>query len=83
MPISLTIKGPDGQERRVSFDAGKVTIGSDPRCDVAITDPGVSAEQCVIVERDDRVELFDIGESGGVLINGTPVQHAEVAQKRQ
>jgi sigma-B regulation protein RsbU (phosphoserine phosphatase) len=79
VPISLTIKGPDGQEKRASFDAGKVTIGSDPRCDVAITDPGVCAEQCVIVEREDRVELFDIGESGGVLINGTPVQHAEVA----
>jgi serine phosphatase RsbU (regulator of sigma subunit) len=78
VPISLTIKGPDGQEKRVDFDAGKVTVGSDPRCDVAITDPGVSAEQCVIVERDDRVELFDIGESGGVLLNGTRVQHADV-----
>jgi sigma-B regulation protein RsbU (phosphoserine phosphatase) len=78
VPISLTIKGPDGQERRVDFGAGKVTVGSDPRCDVPITDPGVSPEQCVIVERDDSVELFDIGESGGVLLNGTPVQHAEV-----
>ncbi|MHC4819305.1 MAG: GAF domain-containing protein, partial [Planctomycetota bacterium] len=78
MPISLTIKGPDGQERRVDFGAGKITVGADPRCDVAITDPGVSPEQCVIVERADRVELFDIGESGGVLLNGTPVQHATV-----
>ncbi|MHC4160747.1 MAG: SpoIIE family protein phosphatase [Planctomycetota bacterium] len=78
MAISLTIRGPDGQERRVEFGGGKVTVGSDPRCDVAITDPGVSAEQCVIVERDDGVELFDIGESGGVLLNGTPVQHAQV-----
>ncbi len=78
MAISLLIKGPDGQERRVDFDAGRVTVGSDPRCDVAITDPGVSPEQCVIAERGDRVELFDIGKSGGVLVNGTPVRHADV-----
>jgi sigma-B regulation protein RsbU (phosphoserine phosphatase) len=76
--ISLAIKGPDGQEKRVAFGRAKVTVGSNPLCDVAITDPGVDAEQCVIVEREDRVELFDIGERGGVLINGTPVQHAQI-----
>ncbi|MHC4549958.1 MAG: SpoIIE family protein phosphatase [Planctomycetota bacterium] len=78
MTISLAIKGPDGQEKRVAFGRAKVTVGSNPLCDVAITDPGVDAEQCVIVEREDRVELFDIGERGGVLINGTPVQHAQI-----
>ena len=62
----------------MDYGRAKVTVGSNPLCDVAITDPGVDAEQCVIVERGDQVELFDIGESGGVLINGTPVQHAVI-----
>lgn len=78
MPISLAIKGADGQEKRLDFDRAKVTIGSNPLCDVALTDAGVDPEQCVLVVRADKVELFDIGESGGVLLNGRPVGHAEV-----
>ena len=78
MAIALAIRGPESAEKRVDFDQTKVTIGSDPRCDVAITDPGVDPEQCVIVERDDCVELFDIGESGGVLLNGKPAGHCSI-----
>jgi serine phosphatase RsbU (regulator of sigma subunit) len=78
VPISLAIKGADGQERRLDFDRSKVTIGANPLCDVPLPDPGVDPEQCVLVARADKVELFDIGESGGVLVNGRPVGHAEV-----
>lgn len=78
MPISLSVKGADGHEKRVDFDRTKVTVGSNPLCDVALSDPGVDPEQCVLVAREGKVELFDIGESGGVLLNGRPVGHAEV-----
>ncbi|MFI5403599.1 MAG: SpoIIE family protein phosphatase, partial [Planctomycetota bacterium] len=78
MPISLSIKGADGVEKRLDFDRAKVTIGSNPLCDVALSDAGVDPEQCVLVARADKVELFDIGESGGVLVNGRPVGHADV-----
>jgi len=78
VPISLAIKGADGQEKRLDFDRAKVTIGSNPLCDLALPDAGVDPEQCVLVTRADKVELFDIGESGGVLVNGRPVGHAEV-----
>ncbi len=78
MPISLAIKGADGLEKRLDFDRSKVTIGSNPLCDVALTDAGVDPEQCVLVLRGEKVELFDIGESGGVLLNGRPVGHADV-----
>lgn len=78
MPISLAIKGADGLEKRLDFDRSKVTIGSNPLCDVALSDSGVDPEQCVLVLRGDKVELFDIGESGGVLLNGRPVGHADV-----
>ncbi len=78
MPISLSVKGADGHEKRVDFDRTKVTVGSNPLCDVALSDSGVDPEQCVLVAREGKVELFDIGESGGVLLNGRPVGHAEV-----
>ncbi len=78
MPISLAIKGADGIEKRLDFDRAKVTIGSNPLCDVALSDAGVDPEQCVLVAREGKMELFDIGESGGVLVNGRPVGHADV-----
>jgi sigma-B regulation protein RsbU (phosphoserine phosphatase) len=78
VPISLAIKGGDGKEKRLDFDRPKVTIGSNPLCDVPVTDAGVDPEQCILVTREGKVELFDIGESGGVLVNGRPVGHAEV-----
>jgi sigma-B regulation protein RsbU (phosphoserine phosphatase) len=78
VPISLAIKGADGLEKRLDFDRAKITIGSNPLCDIPLPDAGVDAEQCVLVARGDKVELFDIGESGGVLVNGRPAGHVEV-----
>jgi len=78
MGICLAIKGPSGQPKRVDFDQTKVTIGSSALCDVCVFDPGVDAEQAVLVVREAGIELFDIGESGGVLVNGTPQGHSRV-----
>ncbi len=79
MAISLEIKGPDGEQRKVEFDQAKVTIGSDTLCDLCIQDDGVDRQQLVIVRRADGVELFDIGTTGGVLVNGTPQHHVRIA----
>ena len=79
MLISLVIKGPDGDRRKVEFDQQKVTVGSDTLCDVCIQDPGVDRQHLVLVRRADGIELFDIGTTGGVLVNGTPRSHVRVA----
>jgi len=76
--IRLVVKAPDGETHRVEFDRPKITLGSDPLCDVTIAEEGVEAEQAVLVAREDRHELFDIGEKGGVLLNGRPVSHAVI-----
>ncbi len=76
MPISLIVRGPGGDEKRLDFDRSKVTIGADALCDITVADPGVDREQAILVERQGVVELFDIGESGGVLVNGRPAGHA-------
>jgi sigma-B regulation protein RsbU (phosphoserine phosphatase) len=74
--ISLAIRDPDGQVHRAEFDSPKVTIGTDPLCDIPLDDPGVEAEQALLVARGEDIELFDIGQKGGVLLNGAPVRHA-------
>jgi sigma-B regulation protein RsbU (phosphoserine phosphatase) len=74
--IRLVRKGPGGETQRLEFDRPKITLGSDPLCDVTIADEGVAGEQAVLVQRDDHHEIFDIGERGGVLVNGRPVSHA-------
>lgn len=76
MGIRLVRKGPGGETQRLEFDRPKITLGSDALCDVTIADEGVAGEQAVLVEREDRHEIFDIGERGGVLVNGHPVSHA-------
>ncbi|MGH7163735.1 MAG: FHA domain-containing protein, partial [Planctomycetota bacterium] len=68
MAISILLKGPDGAEKRLDFDRSKLTLGSDPLCDVTIADDGVDREQAVLVQRGGAVELFDIGERGAVLV---------------
>lgn len=79
MSIRLAIKGPSGQVRRVHFNQTKVTVGSDAMCDVCVSDPGVDKAQAVLVLRDGVTELFDIGQSGGVLVNGSPTVHKRIA----
>ncbi len=51
-------------------------VGSNPRCDLTIEDPGVDPEQCLVIARGESVEIIDIGATGGVLLNGKPVRHA-------
>jgi len=74
--ISLAIRSPDGQVHRAEFDSPKVTIGADPLCDIPLDDPEAEAEQALLVARGEDIELFDIGQKGGVLLNGAPVRHA-------
>ena len=78
MPISLIVRGPGGEEKRLDFDRAKVMIGTDALCDITVVDPAVDREQAILIEREGVVELFDIGERGGVLVNGRPAGHAKI-----
>jgi sigma-B regulation protein RsbU (phosphoserine phosphatase) len=76
--ISLSIKGPDGQTRQVDFDKDKVTLGQGVHCDVSLSDPEVEEEQCVVVAQPDGVEVINIGDTPGVLVNGKPTTRAHI-----
>jgi len=74
----LTIKGAAGEARTLRFDRDTVVVGADDLCDVVIAEDGVDDRQAVLIPRESHVDLFDIGISGGVLVNGQRVTHAEL-----
>lgn len=49
----------------------KITIGRDPVCQIALTDPKVSRQQCVI-KFDNNVVCIDVSSRKTTLINGKP-----------
>ena len=77
--IVLTLKAANAEEETLRFEADSVLVGADDLCDVTIPDEGVDARQCGLVARDDHVEMFHIGVSGGVLVNGQPSTNAKLA----
>jgi len=72
----LTLRGKGSEEQTLRFEADSVIVGSDDLCDVTVSDDGVDSRQAVLVARENHVEIFDIGISGGVLVNGQPSTHA-------
>ncbi|MHC4954221.1 MAG: SpoIIE family protein phosphatase [Planctomycetota bacterium] len=75
----LTLRAPGSEEQTLRFEAESVLVGSDDMCDVTLTDEGVDSREAVLVAREKHVELFHIGVSGGVLVNGQLVTHADLA----
>ncbi|MHC4958407.1 MAG: SpoIIE family protein phosphatase [Planctomycetota bacterium] len=78
MAIVLSVSSGAGPARQVDFSQAKVTIGSDPLCDIFVPDDGVDKQQALLIRRGRGIELFDIGETSGVLVNGSPQRHVRV-----
>ena len=53
-------------------------IGSNPRCDIVISDPYVSHVHCSLERRDGVLIVRDEGSRNGTRINGNPVEVAEL-----
>ena len=77
----LTMRDSGEEPRTQRFDQETVVIGSDGRCDVVLAHDEVDARQAVLIPRENHVDLFDIGTSGGVLVNGQAVTHAEITPR--
>ncbi len=63
-------KGPDaGKAYRIQ--PPKITIGRDPRCQITLTDPKVSRQQCSI-KFSNNVICEDLSSRKTTLVNGQP-----------
>jgi chromosome segregation ATPase len=63
---------PDG--RLVELPQGKTTIGSSPRCDVRIEQPGVQPLHCLVVQSDDGIRVRSW--AANAKLNGAPFVEA-------
>ena len=65
---------------RTTESAGhEVTIGTDPRCGLQVSDPTVSSMHCAITATPEGINLSDLGSTNGVVIAGCRVTHALLA----
>ncbi len=71
------IHGPDAGLRQVLY-RGTTTIGRDPECDVAVTDPTVSKQHARIHAAPDRVEIVDLNSANGIVMGDALVPRAEI-----
>ncbi len=76
--MTIHVRSPDQDDRRLEFHKAKITVGSSPMCDITIAGDGVADEQAVLVQRGDHFEIFDIGHDGAVLVGGRPCRHGDV-----
>jgi DNA-binding NtrC family response regulator len=68
-----------GVERTHPLPAAGALLGKDPRCDVIIDDPFVSAHHLRIEARDGRWQAVDLGSTNGTFVGGARVGRAELA----
>ena len=68
--------GAVGEE--FSLDQDRVTLGRGPGVDLMFNDPAMSRQHAVLTYTSDGFRLQDLGSTNGVLVNGKPVQAAEI-----
>jgi pSer/pThr/pTyr-binding forkhead associated (FHA) protein len=78
MGYQLVMKTRDGVDRRFEVREGRTTIGRGVRCDVRIVLPKVSSAHCEIMMENQQARLVNLDEIMGTLLNGVPVQQAEL-----
>lgn len=55
-----------------------VTLGRGPSVDLVFDDPAMSRQHAAIEFVDEQFRVRDLGSTNGVLLNGEPVQAAEI-----
>jgi len=68
--------GAVGEE--FSLDQDRVTLGRGPGVDLMFNDPAMSRQHAVLTYTSDGFRLQDLGSTNGLLVNGKPVQAAEI-----
>ena len=72
--LILKFKDPNGDEREVSVDETKFTIGRHSECHVSIADTRLSREHLMVERFGDFFVITDRGSSNGTKLNDEPVE---------
>jgi hypothetical protein len=69
------VSGPDSG-RELALDGDEITVGSDARCDIWLSDATVSRRHCVIRLNDGGASIHDLGSTNGTRVGGYRVESA-------
>ena len=64
----------EGDDAEFPLDAGSLTIGRSPECDITIEDSQASRRHCSVVKVQSGFEVADLGSTNGTLVNSTLVK---------
>ena len=72
----LVIESGASAGRRVPIDRVEFTVGRSDANALIIVDPSVSRQHIVLRQIGDRIEIEDLGSTGGTFVNQAPIQRA-------
>jgi hypothetical protein len=75
----LIIRNPEAPVREVELPPGTYKVGRAPHADLQIDHPSVSSSHCEMSVGDGALAVKDLGSTNGILLDGQPVQEAQVA----
>jgi len=74
--VTLTVSAGPDKGVCAALEDGPLVVGTDPDCDVVLTDDTVSSRHCEFLRRGGRVVVRDLGSTNGVLVDGIAVAEA-------
>jgi adenylate cyclase len=72
----LLYQDGDAPPQSYTFNAGEVTIGRSPECQIVLKDFGISRTHARITVDEDGVRIADLKSKNGTQVNGVPVVEA-------
>ena len=61
------------------LDGGEFSVGRNPSNRLAVSDPSLSRQHCVIARRGDQFDIRDLDSRNGTFVNGVPVHERVLA----
>src|SRR5437588_3616165 len=71
----VVTSGPD-KGKAAPLGEGTLAVGTDPGCELVLSDSTVSARHCELSRRGEGLLLMDLGSTNGVEIDGVRVEVA-------
>ena len=75
-PATVQVVSGQAPQPFVALRRGQLTIGRDPRCEMVLADPQVSARHALIQRTPQGYVLTDLGSKNGTFVNDRRVQQA-------
>lgn len=73
---ALEVAYSDGSQKEITLRKSSLTVGSDPKSDLVLTDDYVSARHCRIVAGESGWKVEDLNSTNGTFINGNKIKEA-------